>query len=111
MKPHSNPARGKAVAGYAYPVEDGQFITDVPPRSADLKSGWFRPVAVCSLSPAENEARVELAAKALFKENYLLQHLSWSVAKRNRKDIYRRLAHAALLAVGVIAAPEKGEKK
>lgn len=34
---------------WAYPYEDGDVVTDVPPSAKDIKRGWCRPVVLLDL--------------------------------------------------------------
>jgi hypothetical protein len=99
MKTRTKPARGKAVVMYQSPANEWSQVMVLPFKTGD-KADDCSPVAVCDLSPAANKARIELAAKAMCRMDGIDTPL-----------FFRQLASAALLAIGVIAAPEKGEKK
>ena len=102
MKTKTKPARGKAVVRYQYHNDSiPTFLNDKPIKSA----GIVAPVAVCDLSPAECEARVELAAKAV--RAHRVSGSSWKKAGPMLRAHYLAVARAALIAVGVISAPEK----
>lgn len=56
----------KAKKLWAYPYEDGDVVTDVPPSKHDVKRGFCRPVFLLPGAPEDVERMKKAVAKSIY---------------------------------------------
>lgn len=99
MKTTPTKRSAKAKKLWAYPYEDGDVVTDVPPSKHDVKRGFCRPVFLLPAAPDDVERMVEAGAAASRKAEH-----------ENPKYFSHEMAATAILAALGISTPAKKTK-